>query len=75
MRKSYQEVKSREDKDKWMKAMQDGMNSLKKNFTYELVQLPKGRKVLKNKWVFKVKKDDSGKHVNYKMRLVVKDFV
>lgn len=33
------------------------MNSLKKNNTYELVELPKGNKPMKNKWVFKLKKD------------------
>ena len=54
--------------------MQDEMSSLKKNNTYELVELPKGRKVLKNKWVFKLKRDDSGKLIKHKARLVVKGF-
>uniref|UniRef100_A0A2N9EWM8 Integrase catalytic domain-containing protein n=1 Tax=Fagus sylvatica TaxID=28930 RepID=A0A2N9EWM8_FAGSY len=35
------------------------MNSLHKNNTYELVELPKGKKALRNKWVFKLKKDAS----------------
>ncbi|GKV14795.1 hypothetical protein SLEP1_g25613 [Rubroshorea leprosula] len=39
----------------------------------ELVELPKGRKTLKNKWVFKLKKDGD-KIVRYKARLVVKSF-
>ena len=33
--------------------MQDEMDFLQKNENYELAQLPKGRKSLKNKWVFK----------------------
>lgn len=41
-----------------MKAMQDKMNSKKK--------------ALENKWVFKLKKDDNGKQVKYKARLVTK---
>ncbi|GKV15798.1 hypothetical protein SLEP1_g26549 [Rubroshorea leprosula] len=49
------------------------MNSLHKNNTYELVELPKGRKTLKNKWVFKLKKDGD-KIVRYKAQLVVKGF-
>ena len=53
--------------------MQEEMNSLKKNDTYELVKLPKGKKTLKNKWVFKLKKDN-GKLPRYKARLVVKGF-
>ena len=56
-----------------MKAMQEEMNSLHKNKTYELVELPKGKKALRNKWVFKLKKD-SEKLVKYKARLVVKGF-
>ena len=49
------------------------MNSLWKNDTYELTELPKGRKALKNKWVFKLKNDDE-KLLKYKARLVVKAF-
>ena len=36
--------------------MQDEMNSLHKNNTFELIDLPKGRKALKNTGVFKLKK-------------------
>ena len=50
------------------------MGSLKKNNTYELVELPKGMKVLKTKWVFKLKRDDSGKLIKHKAWLVVKGF-
>ena len=53
--------------------MHEEMNSLNKNKTYDLVELPKGKKVLKNKWVFKLKKD-CDKLVKYKTRLVVKGF-
>ena len=37
--------------------MQDKMDSLQKNENYELVQLPKGRKSLENKWAFKWLRD------------------
>ena len=53
--------------------MHEEMNSLNKNKSYDLVELPKGKKVLKNKWVFKLKKDGD-KLVKYKVRLVVKGF-
>lgn len=49
------------------------MNSLKKNNTYKLVELPMGNKSLKNKWVFKLKKD-SNRVIKYKAYLVVKGF-
>ena len=69
----FQEVESHKDKQSWMKAMQEEMNSLHKNKTYELVELLKGKKALRNKWVFKLKKY-SEKLVKYKARLVVKGF-
>ena len=53
--------------------MHEEMNSLNKNKTYDLVELPKGKKVLRNKWVFKLKKVGD-KLVKYKARLVVKGF-
>ena len=71
--KSFQEVQSHKDKQSWLKAMHEEMNSLNKNKSYDLVELPKGKKVLKNKWVFKLKKDGD-KLVKYKVRLVVKGF-
>ncbi|KAM1968538.1 hypothetical protein FF1_044121 [Malus domestica] len=70
--KTYEEARVHNDSDKWMKAMESEMDSLSKNDTYELVELPKGRKVLKKKWVFKLKRDDN--MTRYKARLVVKGF-
>ena len=70
---SFQEVQSYKDKQNWLKAMHEEMNSLNKNKTYDLVELPKGKRVLRNKWVFKLKKDGD-KLVKYKARLVVKGF-
>ena len=37
------------DNKKWLKAMHEEKNSLHENHTYELMSLPKERKVLKNK--------------------------
>ena len=70
---SFQEIQSHKDKYCWIKVMQEEMNSLWKNDTYELTELPKGRKSLKNKWVFKLKNDDE-KLSKYKACLVVKGF-
>ena len=53
--------------------MQEEMNSLSKNDNYELIELQKGRKAFKNKWVLKLKNDDE-KLLKYKAHLVVKGF-
>ena len=37
---------------RWQVAMDEEMNSLQKNATWELVSLPSGRKLVQCKWVF-----------------------
>jgi hypothetical protein len=44
------------------------------NKNWESVKLPKGRKSLQNKWVYKIKYDGEGKKERYKARIVVKVF-
>ena len=39
-----------------------------------MVNLPKGRKALQNKWVYKIKHEGDEKEERYKARLVVKGF-
>ena len=54
-------------------SMKDKMDSLLGNQTWELTELPVGKKALHNKWVYKIKNEhDGSKH--YKARLVVKGF-
>lgn len=59
-------------RQEWINAMQDEYNSLIENNTWTLCELPKGRKAIKNKWVFKTKRDADGIISRYKARLVVK---
>eukprot|EP00253_Pinus_taeda_P035284 PITA_35284 len=54
--------------------MEEEMNSLLENKTWELVNLPKGRKALQNKWVYEIKHEGDEKKERYKVRLVVKGF-
>ncbi|MCO5588838.1 hypothetical protein L7F22_042798 [Adiantum nelumboides] len=49
---TYKEAELCDDK-KWELAMQSVMQSLYANNTWELVPLPKGRKAIPNKWVYK----------------------
>ncbi|CAL1389536.1 unnamed protein product [Linum trigynum] len=55
---SFTEAMNDEHKQRWIEAMQDEMDSLYENKTFELVKLPKGKRALKNKWVFKIKHDE-----------------
>ena len=70
----FQEACDDEHSKDWKKAMQEEMDSLLENKTWELVKLPKERKSLQNKWVYRIKQDGEGKKERYKARLVVKGF-
>ena len=52
--------------------MQKEMKLLNENYTYDLVKLPKGKRVLKNKWVYRLKTENNSQQW-CKARLVVKD--
>jgi len=62
------------DAELWTKSMDQEMESLKKNGTWEEVELPQGRKTVNSKWVFKVKQKADGLVERYKVRVVVKGF-
>ena len=53
--------------------MKDEMDSLLENQTWELAELPVGKKALHNKWVYRIKNENDGSK-RYKTRLVVKGF-
>ena len=51
------------------------MESLHKNRTWDMVRLPKGKKAIQCKWVFKKKEGTPGvENERYKVRLVAKDY-
>ena len=58
----------------WKKAMEEEMESLRKNDTCDLVGFPNGRKTISSKWVFKRKTNATGCIEKYKAWLVAKDY-
>jgi hypothetical protein len=58
----------------WESSMQDEVNSLKENNTWDLVDRPKDRAVLTGKWVYKHKRGPNGEIIRYKSRWVVRGF-
>ncbi|CAL9004610.1 unnamed protein product, partial [Prunus brigantina] len=63
-------LKSRE----WAEAMDEEMRALQKNSTWEVVELPKGKKPVGCRWVFTVKYKADGSLERYKARLVAKGY-
>ncbi|CAI7778731.1 unnamed protein product [Closterium sp. NIES-53] len=62
------------DAEEWKKAMESELKSIEENGTWELVELPEGRKEITSKWLFKIKSDADGKIEHYKSRLVAKEY-
>ncbi|CAI7732455.1 unnamed protein product [Closterium sp. NIES-53] len=58
------------DAEEWKKAMESELKSIVENGTWELVELPEGRKAITSKWLFKIKSDADGKIERYKSRIV-----
>jgi hypothetical protein len=63
------------DREKWIVAMQEEMQSLEKNGTWDNVRLPAGKKAVHCKWIFKRKEGSSpSEATRFKARLVAKGF-
>ena len=71
---SVQEALQGTHGEKWKEAMDSEMRSLKENGVYQLVDRPKGKKVVKSKWVLRVKTNEKGGVEKYKARVVAKGF-
>ena len=71
--RTYQDAVTSPDSSKWHKAMQEEMNSLKENDTYDLTPLPEGRSAVGGRWVFTVKSNPNSDE-KFKARYVAKGY-
>jgi hypothetical protein len=55
--------------------MQEEIDSVKRNQTWELADMPQGHRAITLKWVYKLKRNKAGDIVKHKVRLVVRGFV
>ncbi|GJU84366.1 ribonuclease H-like domain-containing protein [Tanacetum coccineum] len=58
----------------WTDAMNQEIDALLRNGTWKIVDLPKGRKAIGSKWIYKIKFRSSGQIDRYKARLVAQGF-
>ena len=54
--------------------MEEEFSSLQKSNTWEMVDLPPGRKLVQYKWVYKTKFSADGSPLKYKARLAAKGY-
>ncbi|KAL1448085.1 hypothetical protein WDU94_013979 [Cyamophila willieti] len=71
---TYKQAMERDDKSKWQQAMKDEVSCHIKNKTFEICDVPPGKKPVKSKWVFKTKYNVDGTLNKYKARLVAKGY-
>ena len=69
----FEEAMQVETRKKLEQIMDEEMDSLVRNRTWNLVKLPAEKRALRNKWFYRLKEEDGGKK-RYKARLVVKGF-
>ena len=58
----------------WEKAVASEMKSLKDNGVYKVVDRPKRKKIVKSKWVLRMKTDSQGRVEKYNARVVAKGY-
>ena len=58
----------------WYSVMQQEINSLHENHTYDLMKFHEGSRDLRNKCVFKLKTGEYGCPPRYRARIMVKGF-
>lgn len=72
--KTFNQAMKSEHAKEWYDAMQEELNSIEKNETWELTDLPEDRKAVVSKWVFKLKMGEKGNIERFKARLVAQGF-
>jgi hypothetical protein len=69
--KSFDEANNHDD---WIRAMNEELDQIEKNNTWELVPRPEDKNVIGSKWVFKIKMNEKGQVVRNKAKLVYKGY-
>jgi histone deacetylase 1/2 len=72
---TYYEAIQSGEAQQWKQAMDEEINALLQNRTWELVELPKGARVIGCKWVYKKKLNQIGQVERFKARLCAKGFM
>ena len=71
---NYEEAMMSPYSTKWLEAMKSEMRSMYKNKVWTLIDLPKDRRVIEIKWIFKRKTDVDSSVTIYKAKIVAKGF-
>lgn len=63
-----------EEAEMWKQAMEEEIGNLQRAQTWELVPRPPNTKVITSRWIFRKKRDNEGKCIKFKARLVARGY-
>ena len=71
---SFKDAMESKDNNNWVQSVKNELENLTRNNTFTEAILPQGRKPVRTKWLFKLKKDHNGQLSKHKARLVAKGY-
>jgi transposase InsO family protein len=71
---SYKTAMNHPDKNEWQKAIDDELDSIKKNGVWSIINKPNNKNIISTRWVFVKKMNENGELQKYKARLVARGF-
>lgn len=71
---SYKEAITSCKNKEWREAIQEEINALTRNKTWEETHLPQGKEAISSRWVFNIKQKPNGEITRFKARLCAKGF-
>jgi hypothetical protein len=72
--RSYKKIMNDSSREKWIKIMKNENNSLLINETWTLINSFKNRRVLRDKWIYKIKREEHDEILRHKTRWVIREF-
>jgi hypothetical protein len=72
--RSYKKTMNDLNREEWIKIMKNENNSLLINEIWTFVNLSRNRRVLRDKWVYKIKRERHDEILRYKTRWVIREF-
>jgi len=71
----YEDIKNLIDKDEWMEAVKEELDNMSNLKVYKLIKnIPSNARFITTRWVFKYKRDSTGRIVKRKARLVARGY-
>ena len=71
---THRQAMNSKDREDWLEAEAREFRSLLENGVFSEMRLPPGRRTVRTKWVYKLKRDKDGEIAKYKARLVAQGF-